>query len=213
MPEDVRAWEHQAGESSRAFEAFACYRDMGSARSLQAVSDRIDKSVSMLKRWSSRRCWQERVEAWDREQERYAAQAAAQAGRERAEEIRQRQLKDGRDLQRLARAGIAQLVQRDPVSGESSLRRELKVQEIVALHRYGAELERLAAPAAAEPHGAASDDETGELDEMLRDLPQKDFADLLEAARRTLRKQSFHGEGGKDSGEEESKDEQPLHVR
>jgi hypothetical protein len=182
MPNEPMPWERQTEESGKAFAAFACYRDMGIGRSISLAAARVGKSVSMRKRWSARYGWQERVAAWDREQDRRASEAAAQAVRERAEEIRQKQLKDGKDLQRLARAGIAQLIDRDAETGEPRLVRELTVSGIVALHRYGAELERLAAQYATGEHEAPAADEPSELAQKLEGLPDEDLNALLEAA-------------------------------
>jgi hypothetical protein len=183
MPDEIMPWERQGNESSQAFAGFCSYRDLGSGRSIEKAAKHVRKSVSLLKRWSSRYYWVERIEAWDREQDRLATQASAHAARERAEEIRHRQVKDGQDLQRLARAGIAQLIQRDPVTSEPRLKRELKVGEIVILHRYGAELERTAAPAVTDQGTGPDAEESGDLDQMLRELPQEDIASLLKAAR------------------------------
>lgn len=47
-----KPWERQKGESAQAYEAFVTYRDMGSERSLQAVSQRLSKSIPLIKRWS-----------------------------------------------------------------------------------------------------------------------------------------------------------------
>jgi hypothetical protein len=181
MPSELMPWERRKEESGKAFDAFACYRDLGSGRSIEKAAEHVRKSVSLLKRWSSRYSWVERVQAWDQEQERTATEAAAEAAQERAREIRQRNLKVGTDLQRLARAGIAQLIERDPVTGEPRLKRQLKVTEIVVLHRYGTELERAAAMVPTDQ--ATGPDGEEELDQMLRGLRQAEFAALVEAAR------------------------------
>jgi len=182
MPDEPMPWERQSEESSQAFEGFCAYRDLSFGRTIEKARKQVGKSASLLKRWSSRYSWVDRVQAWDEEQDRTATEAAAEAAQERAREIRQRQLKDGSDLQRLARAGIAQLIERDPVSGEPRLKRQLKVTEIVVLHRYGTELERAAAMVptdeTAEPEGEE------ELDRLLRGIRQEEFGALVEAARR-----------------------------
>lgn len=183
MPEVAVPWERQPGESAKAFAAFAHYRDLGPGRSLRQTGADLPKSIQLLKRWSTRWDWRERAQAHDAEQDRTGRAAAAEAAREEAEQLRRRQLQDGRDLQRLARAGVAQLIERDSETGESRLRRQLKVTEIVALHRYGGELERESgAPQTGEP-AAAGPDEDDPLTDLLRSLPQEEFKTLLEAAR------------------------------
>lgn len=63
MPKKI--YDRQAGESDKAFEAFAVYRDMGAARSVDAVSQKLSKSRSLIARWSSDFNWVERVSAYD----------------------------------------------------------------------------------------------------------------------------------------------------
>lgn len=67
-------WERQKGESLKAFEAFAVYRDMPQ-RSIRTVAQQLDKSATLIGRWSSTHEWQKRVAAWDAEQDRIARQA------------------------------------------------------------------------------------------------------------------------------------------
>lgn len=63
-------WERQPEESTRAFEAFQMYRDMGVSRNLKAVASKLDKSVALIGRWSTEKSWVKRCEAWDNEQDR-----------------------------------------------------------------------------------------------------------------------------------------------
>jgi hypothetical protein len=58
-------YDRQAGESDKAFEAFAIYRDMGASRSLDSVSKKLTKNIQLIKRWSSQYGWGERVSAYD----------------------------------------------------------------------------------------------------------------------------------------------------
>ena len=66
----VHPWERQDGETSKQFEAFVVYRDMGEERSLVKVAERLSKSAQLMSRWSSANNWVERVAAWDGEQDR-----------------------------------------------------------------------------------------------------------------------------------------------
>lgn len=67
-------WERQEGESARAFEAFAKYRDMGASRNLRAVGQEVGKSRGTIEKWSSLWKWVDRSAAWDAEQDRIARQ-------------------------------------------------------------------------------------------------------------------------------------------
>ena len=63
MPKTDKPWERQKGESEKAYEAFAAYRDMG---------EKLGKSDTLIRRWKVRWNWQERVRAYDNELEREA---------------------------------------------------------------------------------------------------------------------------------------------
>lgn len=63
--DDLRPWDCQPGETSKAYQAFVTYRDMGPDRSLRAVGQELDKSHQVLSRWSSQHHWVSRVAAWD----------------------------------------------------------------------------------------------------------------------------------------------------
>lgn len=58
-------YDRQAGESDKAFEAFATYRDMGVNRSLETVAQKLNKSFTLMGRWSRQWNWVKRVGAYD----------------------------------------------------------------------------------------------------------------------------------------------------
>lgn len=68
-------WERLEGESSKAYEAFSAYRDMGSQRSLSKVAEKLGKSETLMGRWSSAYQWRERAAKWDDEQNRMARES------------------------------------------------------------------------------------------------------------------------------------------
>lgn len=67
-PHEIR-WFRQKGESRKAYEAFANYRDMGMGRSLPKVAQRLGKSLELMKRWSARHEWVDRTDAFDTNEE------------------------------------------------------------------------------------------------------------------------------------------------
>src|SRR5215211_3673678 len=81
------AWEQQPGESARAYEAFALYRDMGPDRSLAKVAQMLGKSKTLLSRWSSEHAWVDRVKALEARDEMLRREAAENALRQQAEEL------------------------------------------------------------------------------------------------------------------------------
>jgi hypothetical protein len=64
------AWQQQPQETDKAFQAFVVYRNLEpEERSLQRVSSELSKSIPLMKRWSARWSWAERVREWDGHQE------------------------------------------------------------------------------------------------------------------------------------------------
>ncbi len=90
----MRVFDRDPGESSRAFEAWTVYRDLGAQRSLQKAAELYygtTANVRQLQRWSKRFGWVERARAFDVEremlrrsavEEHLAAQADDHAARE-----------------------------------------------------------------------------------------------------------------------------------
>jgi hypothetical protein len=70
MLDSVEVWERQFGESVKAYQAFAIFRDLGADRSCQEVARRLSKSGTQIYKWSSKWNWYNRARAFDLEQER-----------------------------------------------------------------------------------------------------------------------------------------------
>ena len=66
MDTENKLWDKQDGESSRAYEAFQTYLNMGADRSLDKVVQKLDKSRTLISRWSHTYKWVERTAAYDR---------------------------------------------------------------------------------------------------------------------------------------------------
>lgn len=71
----AKPWERQPEETSKPFEAFCVYRDMGPGRSLSQVAEKLSKSETLIARWSGTYDWVERAAEWDSEQDRIARKA------------------------------------------------------------------------------------------------------------------------------------------
>lgn len=93
-----KPWERQKGESEKAFEAFAIYRDMGEKRTLTAVAEKLQKSGSLIRRWKDRWDWVERVRAYDNGLEK---EARAKAVKDR-KDMTDRHIKIAMQLQKKA---------------------------------------------------------------------------------------------------------------
>lgn len=65
MSDDLKPWDRQPGETSKAYEAFQVYLDQGSARSTRSVGEALGKSDALMHRWSSKYGWPDRARAWD----------------------------------------------------------------------------------------------------------------------------------------------------
>lgn len=63
--DDIRPWDRQPSETAKAYEAFCVYRDMGLKRNVRAVAAHLTKSEQLIKGWSSRHKWPDRIREWD----------------------------------------------------------------------------------------------------------------------------------------------------
>lgn len=123
-----KPWERQKGESAQAYEAFATYRDMGTERSIRAVSQKLGKSKTLIDRWSREKSWVERVRAYDNE---LAKEAKAKA-------VKDRKAMTERHI------GIAMQLQKKALEALSSLSVEdMSPKDIKEYIKMATDLERL----------------------------------------------------------------------
>lgn len=87
----MRAWERQEGETSRAYEAFSAYRDLGSARSLAKVGQLLGKSTGLMERWSAAHAWVDRVAALEARDEMVRREAVEEYLTSQAEDHAERE--------------------------------------------------------------------------------------------------------------------------
>lgn len=62
---EMHTWEKQEDETSKSFEAFVIYRNMGPGRAIEKVVKKLGKSKALLERWSSQNDWVKRAQAYD----------------------------------------------------------------------------------------------------------------------------------------------------
>ena len=75
----IQAWERQALDTDKSFEAFRVYRDMGPDRTLAGAAKAMGKSDTYhrtLEDWSAHNGWRLRVSEWDSHQDRMDRKAA-----------------------------------------------------------------------------------------------------------------------------------------
>ncbi|MER6010203.1 hypothetical protein [Streptomyces bluensis] len=168
MADSAEAWERQPAESAAAWEAFACYRDLGLSRSIGKVAERLAKSRTLIERWSTAHRWVLRAEAWDREQDRLWRAEQHQAARDVA-----------RRHARLASAAqskiVAQLQQLDPSRlSPSDVIRWLEVTIRIERQAYGMDVADVA-PAtkgseAADVSGLTDEERRARMEQLRREL-------------------------------------------
>lgn len=125
-------WERRQDETSKAYEAFCVYRDMGRERSLSKVSEKLHKSETLMGRWSRTNDWVKRAALWDDEQERIEREIAQKEQAKAIREMRKRQAEYGYALQLKALNGLKRI----PVD-------ELTATDIVRMMVEGGKLERI----------------------------------------------------------------------
>lgn len=121
-------WERQKGETSRAYEAFCVYRDMGPGRSQVKVGQKLSKNTATIAGWSTKYEWVKRAAAWDAEQDRIARQA-------QTDEIK-RMRKRHADLANAMLVKAAKALQRIPED-------EIKAGDVSRMVDTAAKLERI----------------------------------------------------------------------
>lgn len=123
-------WERLPGESSKAYEAFCIYRDLGVDRSIEKTAKSRLKpgSYSWLRNWSSKYNWVERARAYDDYLEREKRKEQEKAILEMVE----RHTKEAMALQQKA---LERLKSLDP--------NELSTRDILSYLMEAIKLERL----------------------------------------------------------------------
>jgi hypothetical protein len=102
-------WERQQGESGKAFEAFAIYRDSGSSRTFQLVADRLQKSSALVRRWAKNYDWEERARAYDN----YLDKQQREKAEREIKDMTTRHIKTAMGLQQKAITALKEITSED----------------------------------------------------------------------------------------------------
>jgi len=82
---DTEPWERLEGEGVKAYEAFSVYLELGEERSIRAVAKQLNKSTTLIGRWSRTYQWVERTAAYDVDIQRKAHAQAVKKRRKMAD--------------------------------------------------------------------------------------------------------------------------------
>lgn len=63
--DDLKPWDRQPGETSKAYADFQVFLDQGPERTLQKTANEVSKSAQHIRRLSTQHGWQARAAAWD----------------------------------------------------------------------------------------------------------------------------------------------------
>lgn len=127
-----KPWERRENESTKAYEAFCIYRDMGTQRSLSKVAEKLQKSETLMGRWSGNHDWVARAAKWDDEQDRIERETLQ---REQAKAIRDMRKRHA-DIASVMLVKAARALQRIPDD-------EIKPGDISRMVDVASKLERI----------------------------------------------------------------------
>ncbi len=129
-------WDQQPQESSKAFERFAQYRDMGTGRSLRKLAKDLELNPSTLAEISKRHNWQERIVAFDA----YIDKASQHNQVAQVRAMKRRQITLALRAQKVAEKGLKKFL-RD--MDDEQLLRRLSPEGLSKILDTGCRLERL----------------------------------------------------------------------
>jgi hypothetical protein len=139
-------WGRQHGESDKAFEAFAIYRDLGPTRSTQEVAIAVAKSAPFIRRWSAKWSWVARASAWDDEADRLRRERDLVERQESRRKMLDTHARGGAALHEIGSNVLDRFDLSNPETAEVARERieKLSLVEAARLTEAGAKMERLA---------------------------------------------------------------------
>jgi hypothetical protein len=134
---EEKPWDRQPGETSKAYRAFALYRDMQADRTFESVARELRCSGANIRRFSKRWDWAHRVRAYDIHVDRIELDALS---RERLA-MKKRMARQGIDMQTAAAEGLSELLR---LIKRKKRPLRLSASDIARLAEIGGKLERYA---------------------------------------------------------------------
>jgi hypothetical protein len=132
----MNPWDQQQNESSKAFECFALYRDMGAGRSLRKLAKDLELNASTIAEISTKHNWQERIAAFDA----YIDKASQHNQVVQVKAMKRRQIALALRAQKVAEKGLKKIL-RD--MDDEQLLRKLSPEGLSKILDTGCRLERL----------------------------------------------------------------------
>ena len=129
-------WDQKPNESTKAFQRFAQYRDMGAGRSLRKLASNLSLNASTLAEISKKHSWQERIAAFDA----YIDKASQYNQVAQVRAMKRRQIALALRAQKVAEKGLKKIL-RD--LDDEHLVRKLSPEGLSKILDTGCRLERL----------------------------------------------------------------------
>jgi len=129
-------WDQQPNESSKAFERFALYRDMGAGRSLRKLAKELALNPSTIAEISMKHRWQERITAFDA----YINKAIQHNQIVQVKAMKRRQIVLALRAQKVAEKGLKKLLKD---IDDDTILRKLSPEGLSKILDTGCRLERL----------------------------------------------------------------------
>lgn len=76
----MRPYDRLPNETSRPYDAFLTYLEMGPQRSQRKVAERLDKSTTIICRWATKYNWRIRAAAYDDDRAKIRLEKALEGG-------------------------------------------------------------------------------------------------------------------------------------
>lgn len=173
-------WSRRDDESKQSYDAFEIYLNLGISRTGKATSIKVNKSISLISRWSSKYNWIERARAWDNHNTKLFQESYDNA----TVEIAKRHARLGKTLQGIGMSHV------DRIQKEGE---EIDFRTATSTVKMGFDMERIAM-------GQATQVVSGKMNMVTLDVESMSWEELLERTRNAIAR--LEGIGNSIDGEE-----------